>query len=199
MNHMATMMTLGCAALLCLGLTACGGGNGGEGGDDGGGGDDAVLLVTANPLKATYALGEQVEFDVVLKNVSASDIAVATVDAALKITALTRDGAAVPGTTSILKSESELLPAIVQSLVTLTPGGETTIHLVTNHTGVPDGQVLAMESMGATDLEVREYSLGAAGAYSISISYRFQGANPGGLPVFIEESDAATAAFTVAP
>ena len=186
------------AAVTCLGtlaLTACGSG--------GGGGNNPappeLVSVAATPSKPTYTLGEEVRLDVTLENVSTSPVAVATVDEALKIVSITRDGADVTGEVFGLKSEFDLKHRVDQSLTTLAPGGQTTILKTSVHMGAPKGQSLGSSGVGTLDYERTLFSLGATGDYVVNVSYRFQGDNPHGLPVTTGETKTGSASFTIVP
>lgn len=158
-----------------------------------------TLALTASPSKPAYKVGERVQFNMMLTNISHAAINVSNVvDGNIHVKTATKDGKAIQPRQTAVDYDSDLGTALAKNVVTVPVGGSVAEMLASKPTSGKK-QVLRFVDKSATENIGTLYSVAVPGAYEFAIYYQYGGAATAGLAPFAGESNITTVKFVVSP
>ena len=132
------------------------------------------LEVTVSSDQSLYTAGDPVTLDVTVTNRGEHSCKVATLPDGVLTVQLTRNGTAVSPDLSAMKYDDSLSTMLLQSLVTVPPGGSVHLTLSTELTVAAGGQALRSVAWSPVDLAAAvRHPVFLPGDYNVTVAYGF--------------------------
>lgn len=160
-----------------------------------------AVTLTVAPVAPRFSPGAPIEFVLELQNAGAVATRVSPlVEGNLRIVSLERDGAPIGASEATVSYSTSLRTVLAQSLVALAPGARARASWTTRFDGdqnLPALQVVHFDPEGVH--RGQSYGVGAPGAYTMHVIYRFGDPWTQPADVFTGETNVAKVTFVVGP
>jgi len=157
-----------------------------------------VLLTAA--AKSTYAQGEAINIHLILMNIGGQSVLLSDlIDGNIKITALSRNGLAVPIRRSDIDYDEDFRFLLNQSLKLVSPGQQLAmVPWSSRNDSVLGGQALRTVQFGSQDNHLALFhSVSLPGKYALSLVYEFPVPSTTDSQLFRGATNEVTVAFSI--
>jgi hypothetical protein len=150
-------------------------------------------------LQSLYQVGDEVQLRLTLTNQSfAPTLLSGLVEGNLRVVSLTRDGVAVPTSSSAARTYEGLALVLEHSLTSVPPGGQLTVPWSSNPSLALGGETLTTVALASDGRHTSMgFSVDAPGDYELRVIYQYAGTVPPNSGVFTDRTNVAGIRFSV--